>query len=395
VTIRRSARPSTDAERERDARDLETAARVAASISRNLGNDLTSILNLSDLLLADGAAAPFAGDVQRIRDAANRAVALDRQLLAFSRRDTGHTERVNLNDVLSGMGQLISTVMGDRYGITSRADPALRSVEASPAQIERIILNLLMNARRSSPAGGGRIAVETANVTIDQEFSSRHPAVAPGEYVSISVSETAREVSADAAGNPDVFHVDASQYSGLPAAFEAIRELGAQVWAFSELGVGSTVRVFFRPAAEPAAADATAAAGVGEETRGSETILIMDGDDEVRTAAARGLKANGYTVLEARSAAEAQGITQHRTEDSAGKIHLIIADVHNGNENSPEAAKALARTIGSPLAWVSSETDAVLAQHGVLDRPRMLLRKPYSAEQMAIFVRSILRRAQD
>ena len=392
MTARRGGRSQSEGERERDARDLETAARVAASISRNFGNDLTTILNLCDVLLNDGGGAPLAGDVQRIRDAANRAVALDRQLLAFGRRDTGRTERVNLNDVLSGMGQLINTVLGDRYVVASRVDPALRAVEASPAQIERIILNLLMNARRPAPAGGS-ISVETSNVTIDQEFSTRHPAVSPGEYVSISVTDNARQATADTTGNPNAFRVDASQYSGLPAALEAIRELDAQVWAFSELGVGSTVRVFFRPAETPSSPAVLPGA---EDIRGSETILIVDADDEVRAAAARGLKANGYTVLEARSAEEAQRIVHEHSEDGAeggaGQIHLIIADVNHGNENTQEAARALAQSARSSLAWVSSETDFVLASRGVLDHPELLLRKPYSAEQMALFVRATLRR---
>ena len=392
VTAGRSVRPAADAER--DARDLETAARMAASISRNFGNDLTTILNLCDLLLSEPSAEPVSPDIQRSRDAASRAVACDRQLLAFGRRDTGRKERVNLNEILSDMGQLISAVIGDRYAITSRVDPALLPVEASPAQIERIILNLFMNARRPMPGGGG-ISVETANVTIDQEFSARHPAVGPGQYVSISVTDTARPMTAEAGLNPEAFRVSPSQYSGLPAAFEAIRELGAQVWAFSELGVGSTVRVFFRPAEAVEAAEPAAA----QDTRGSETILIIDPDDDVRAAAARGLKANGYNVLEARSADEARRIAQDRTKDRAGnangKVHLIVADVNHSNQNTAEAARALAKAAGSSLAWVSSETDAVLADHGVLDHPETLLRKPYSAEQMAIFVRATLRREHE
>ncbi len=384
MTARRGAKTPAEGERERAVRDLEAAARMAASISRNFGNDLTTILNLCDLVLSEQPAASVAADVQRIRDAAHRAVALDRQLLAFGRRDTGRSERVNLNEVLSGMAQLIATVMGDQYAFTSRMDPALRPVEASTAQVERIILNLLMNARRA-PAGGG-ISVETANVTIDQDFSTRHPAVAPGEYVSISITDNARQVTASSAGNPNAFRVDASQYSGLPAAFEAIRELGAQVWAFSELGVGSTVRVFFRPAAAEIPAAAPPAT---EYPRGSETILIIDPDDEVRAAAARGLRANGYNVLEARSADEARRIAQ------PPGIDLIIADVDHGTENTPDAARSLAKDAGTPLVWVSSETDPVLAQQGVLHHPENLLRKPYSAEQMAIFVRTALGREHD
>ena len=387
MTARRSAISSGEVER--DARDLETAARMAASISRNFGNDLTTILNLCDLLLSHGSTAPFASDVQRIREAANRAVLLDRQLLAFGRRDTGRKERVNLNEILSGMGQLISTVMGGRYFVSNRVDPALRPIEATPAQIERIILNLLMNARRHT--SGGRISVETANVTIDKEFSAVHPAVAPGEYVSISITDTASRAAAETEGNPGVFRVDRSQYSGLPAAFDAVRELDAQVWAFSELGVGSTVRVFFRPAAilEPPGSPAVPEPPAAEDMRGSETILMIDADDEVRAAAARGLKANGYRVLEARSPEAARDIAQRNRNES---IHLILADVNQSGRHTAEAARALAEAVGSPLAWVSSETDAVLALQGVLDNPEKLLRKPYSAEQMAIFVRATLRK---
>jgi DNA-binding NtrC family response regulator len=172
----------------------------------------------------------------------------------------------------------------------------------------------------------------------------------------------------------------------LPAALDAIRELGAQIWAFSELGVGSTVRVFFRPAASVESSEA----GAPAQTSGSETILLLDGDDEVRAAAARGLKLNGYRVLEARTAEEARRIAAGEKE-----IHLVITEVDPSEKNAPEAARALAEASNARLAYVSGETDAILANQGVLDRPELLLRKPYSAEQMALFVRTVLEDNQD
>ncbi|HWE00397.1 MAG TPA: hypothetical protein VG345_15205 [Bryobacteraceae bacterium] len=278
------------------------------------------ILNLWDVLPGDKSARGSLPIRRGIGEAADRAVALDRPLLPFGRRHTGRRELVNLNTVLSEMGQLIGTVPGDRYAIRSRVNPELRPVEASPAQIERTILNLLMNARRPAPARG-TIALETANVNIDREFSQRHPAVEPGEYVSISVTDSAQTGPAGATGDP--FRADPGQYSKLPGARDAIRELGAQVWAFSELGVGSTIRVFFRPAA----AVESSGAGATVQTSGSETILIIDGDEEVRAATARGLKANGYRVLQAQMAEEARRIAAAEKE-----IHLAITEVDSQRE---------------------------------------------------------------
>lgn len=382
ISARRSAILARTGERERQMRDLETAGRMAASISRNFGNDLTTILNLCALLLRNSEDAPYTTDVRRIRDAANRAVALDRQLLAFGRRDADRTELVNLNTVLADMGQLIGTVIGDHHVISTRLDPALLAVEASPAQIERLILNLLMNGRQAI-LGPGNITIETSNVTIDKEFSDKHPAVEPGEYVSISVTDSSRQVTAEAAVRPNVFRADSPE--GLTAAFDAIRELGAQVWAFSELGVGSSVRVFFRPASIQKSSGTVAALPPG-----SETILLVDSDDEVRLAAARGLKANGYKVLEARSSEEARKIAGNGQEH----IHLIITDVDHQEANLADAIGSLATAVNAKLAYVSSETDAVLASHGILDHPGLLLRKPYSAEQMAAFVRTVLEKDQ-
>jgi PAS domain S-box-containing protein len=381
---RRPAARAPEGDDDRIARDLETAGRVAASISRNFGNDLTAILNLCDLLLQNGAAAPFEADVRSIREAANRAVALDWQLLAFGRHDTGRRERVNVNAVLGEMGQLIGTVIGDRYAFTTRVEPALPAIEGNRAQIERIILNLLMNVRRPSPARGS-ISVETANVTIDEQFSAEHPAVEPGEYVSISITDSAQQTSTSPGSIADAYQVDASQPLGFPAAFDAIRELGGQVWAFSELGVGSTVRVFFRPAREEKPKEAAP-----PETRGSETILMIDSDTVPRAAAARALRAHGYQVLEARSIEEALRIA----EGEGKSVDLILLDVNHSEESKPEAAIAAAKAMKSKLAYTSSETDAVLTSHGVLNDPEILLRKPFSAEQMAIFVRAVLRGIQ-
>jgi hypothetical protein len=189
--------------------------------------------------------------------------------------------------------------------------------------------------------------------------------------------------------DPELRPVEASpagKYSGLPAALDAIRDLGAQIRGFSELGVGSTVRVFFRPAA----AVESSGAGAPAQTSGSETILMIDGDDEVRAAAARGLNVNGYRVLEPRRAEEARRIAAGEKE-----IHPVITEVDPNEKNAPEASRAPAEASEARLAYVSSETDAILANHGVLDRPEFLLPKPYSAEQMALFVRKVLEHDQD
>lgn len=384
IGSRRESKTARDGvERNREGRDLEAASRMAASISRNFGNDLTTILILCDLLLREQAASESAADVSKIREAARRAVALDRQLLAFGRRDTGRKELVDLNQVLSGMAQLIGAVMGDRYTLDNQTQPGLRAVEASPAQIERIILNLLINARQPGPAQGN-ISVQTANVTIDPDFSVRHPAVQPGDYVSITVTESTRQSQPESQAAADPFRPDPSQYSGLPAAFETIRALGAQVWAFSELGVGSTVRVFFNPAAGAAAAETHPG---DEAVHTGETVLLIDPDDEFRMAAARGLEANGYSVLQARSAAEARGVI----EKHSGGVSAVITDLDH-DERITHAATEIAEACRAALAYISSEPDAVLARHGVLNNPDLLLRKPFSADQLVFLVRELLQR---
>jgi len=372
------------------AQKMEAVGRLAGGIAHDFNNVLTAILGCVALLL-DGlpTLSPLRPDLEEIRAAADRAAGLTRQLLAFSRKQVLDLRVLHLNDLVTDMDKLLRRLLGEDIVMVTQLDPALGAVRADAHQLEQVVVNLAVNSRDAMPEGG-RLTIETRNAELDESYVREHVPVRPGRYVMLGLSDTGTGMSAETMSHmfePFYTTKEAGRGTGLGLAtvYGIVKQSGGYVWCYSELGEGTTFKVYLPRVDAPI--DRLPVRAAARPARGSETILVVEDEAALRHIIRRVLEKRGYTVLEASTLDAAS--TLARTY--AGAIQLLLADVVlPGGSGRLLADELLAERADLKVLFMSGYTEDVIVQRGVLAPGTPFINKPFSADALAGKVRDVL-----
>jgi PAS domain S-box-containing protein len=371
---------------------MEAVGLLAGGVAHDFNNLLGVIMGYSDLLL-DG----FPSDdlrchqLQQIKKAGLRATSLTRQLLAFSRKQIFQPRILDLNALVTDFNKMLLRMVGEDIELVCNLKPSLGQIKADPGQIEQVIMNLVVNSRDAMPTGG-KLIIETANVDLDETYCRAHPAVQPGLYAMVAVSDTG--VGMDANTQARIFEpffttkeLGKGTGLGLATVYGVVKQSGGYVWVYSELGKGTTFKIYFPRIDEPVQAVAAMDQGKPELSRRSETILLVEDAESLQELTRVLLKTNGYTVLAAENGAEAIELAEH--EDRP--IHLLLTDVVMPGMSGREVANYLtAKRPDMRVIYMSGYTNDVIAHHGVLDSGISFIEKPFSQETLMRKLREVL-----
>jgi len=352
----------------RQSQKMEAVGRLAGGIAHDFNNLLTAIIGYGEILLNKlGDRSPLSADILEIKKAGERAATLTRQLLAFSRKQVLQPRVLNLNDVVTGMENMLRRLIGEDIDFVTHPDPALGQVKADPGGIEQVILNLVVNARDAMPVGG-KLTIETANVDLDQAYARDHVAVQPGPYVMLAVSDSGIGMTAEVRSHLfEPFFTTKEEGKGtglgLSTTYGIVKQSGGNIWVYSELGRGATFKIYL-PHVEEAVVPVEAKLSSAETKKASETILVVEDEEVIRRLVCSILQEHGYTLLDARNGSEALMISERH----AGPIHLMLTDVVMPQMGVRELTQAIARSRPQTrVLYVSAYTDDAIIHHGVLD----------------------------
>jgi PAS domain S-box-containing protein len=375
----------------RQAQKMEAVGRLAGGVAHDFNNLLTAITGYTDMV-HDGLdpGDRRRDDLDEVLRAAGRAAALTRQLLAFSRRQVLQPRVLNLNEVVTGMEKLLRRTIGEDVVLDARLAPDLPGVRADPGQLEQVILNLAVNSRDAMP-GGGRLTIETSRAMLDEGYAALHQGVRPGGYLLMAITDTGHGMDQETQRHvfePFFTTKAAGQGTGLGLAtvYGIVKQSEGHVAVYSEVGVGTTMKVYL-PVTDEAAERAAPLASEAPPRSGTETVLLVEDEEGVAALACRVLERRGYTVLRAREGAEAVAVGRaHR-----GVIDLLVTDVVMPGMGGPESAELLRRLRpGLRVLFVSGYADQAVTGHRILDPNVPYLQKPFTPESLARKVREVL-----
>lgn len=374
----------------RQSQKMEAVGRLAGGIAHDFNNLLTVIKGYSELMLDDlDSADPLRHEVDEVKKAADRAASLTRQLLAFSRQQVLAPKILDLNVVVHNMDKLLHRLLGEDVDLFTVLEPGLGRVKADPGQIEQVLMNLAVNARDAMPQGG-KLTVETANVDLDETYVRDHAAVKPGSYVMIAVSDTGTGMPEKVKSR--IFEpffttkeVGKGTGLGLSTVYGIIKQSGGYIWVYSEVGRGSTFKVYL-PRVD-ALAEIPITRSLQPARHGSETVLLVEDEEGVRALVRQVLHKHGYNVLEARHGGEALLMCERHQ----GKIHMLLTDVVLQQMSGRELAERLLKLRPEmKVLYVSGYADDAIVHHGVLTAGMSFLQKPFTTEALARKVRYVL-----
>jgi signal transduction histidine kinase len=369
------------------AQKMEAVGRLAGGIAHDFNNLLTVIQGRSELALGRPEDTDqLRRSLELIRETAERATALTRQLLAFSRRQVLQPQILDISAVVENVRTMLIRLIGEHIELVTQLDPHRARVKADRAQLEQVLLNLVVNARDAMP-DGGRLTIQTASVELDEAMTDGRP----GGYVMLAVQDTGRGMSGEIKAR--IFEpffttkeVGKGTGLGLATVYGIVKQHEGYVAVDSEPGHGTTFRIYL-PRAAGHIATIRPRAAAGQPTRGAETILLVEDEAEVRALAREIIEQQGYTVLEAASGIEALSICGHRP----GPIDLLLTDVVMPQMSGRELADRLVSARPDmKVLYMSGYTDDAIVHHGVLDLGKAFLQKPFKAESLARKVREVL-----
>lgn len=373
------------------AQKMEAVGRLAGGIAHDFNNLLTAIFGSSDLLLEDlSVDDQRRTEVEDIKKAAQRAAALTRQLLAFSRQQVLAPQVLNLNALIADVEKLLRRLLREDLEFRTVLAPDLGAVRADPGQLEQVIVNLAVNARDAMPQGG-KLTVETANVDLDDAYAQAHVPVVAGRYAMLAVSDTG--IGMDTQVKAHIFEPFFTTKEkgkgtglGLATVYGIVKQSDGYVWVYSEPGQGTTFKIYLprvEAAAEPPAPKPTPPASL----RGSETVLLAEDEEAVRNLTRRVLESHGYTVLTAGDGQEALRLA----DGHAGPIHLLLTDVVMPNMSGRQLAeRVVSARPEAKVLYLSGYTDDAIIHHGVLEPGIAFLQKPFTPQGLARKVREVL-----
>ncbi|MGH9803558.1 MAG: response regulator [Candidatus Acidiferrales bacterium] len=375
----------------RQAQKMEAIGRLSGGIAHDFNNLLGVIKGYTEIacggLPAEDPLRRPLGEVQR---AADRAAALTRQLLAFSRQQVLEPQVLNLGDTVEVLRGMFERLLPESIELTTALEPDLGSVKVDPGQLEQVIMNLVLNARDAMP-DGGPLTLEARNVELDETYSRKHLAAPPGPYVLLMVSDSGIGMDAETLAHVfEPFFTTKEQGKGtglgLATVYGIVKQSGGYVWAYSESGRGSTFKIYL-PRVEEKPREQSVSRAADIVPRGSETVLVVEDEEGLRALAREFLETCGYTVLDARDGIEALEIVRR----NSATIHLLLTDVILPRLSGRELAVQLA--ILRPLVkvlYMSGYTDRAVLQNGVLEPGLAFLQKPFSLRTLAAKIREVL-----
>jgi two-component system cell cycle sensor histidine kinase/response regulator CckA len=381
----------TSEEQLRQSQKLEAIGQLAGGIAHDFNNLLTVITGYSDLTLRDfHPDDPAYAKIQEVKNAANRAAALTRQLLAFSRKQILQPVVLDLNAVVTEVAMMLQRLIGEDIELALALDPSIGCIETDPSQLEQIIMNLTVNARDAMPQGG-KLTIETKNVSLDDTYASEHIAVTAGDYVMLAISDTG--IGMNQQTQAHIFEpffttkkVGQGTGLGLSTVYGIVKQSGGSIWIYSEPGRGTTFKIYL-PRIEKSAPVAHRQVSQLTSPGGTETILLVEDEAAVRRLAYQILQTKGYTVLEAANLEEALA----HCERYDVPIHMMLSDVVMPKISGPEMAKRLHRLRPEmKVLYMSGYTDDAIVNHGVLESGIAFLQKPFTLVALTKKVREVL-----
>jgi PAS domain S-box-containing protein len=375
----------------RQAQKMEAVGRLAAGVAHDFNNILTAITGYAQLLLEDlGPTDPHRGDIDEIRKAADRAAALTRQLLAFSRQQILQPTVLDLNVLVSDTEGMLGRLLGEDVELATQLTPDLGAVKTDRSQIEQVIMNLAVNARDAMPQGG-KLTIETANVEMDAVYARDHFPALPGSYVMLAVSDTGTGMTLDIQAHMfEPFFTTKGKGKGtglgLATVYGIVKQSSGFIWVYTEPGHGTTFKIYL-PRVGQVPEPRVSGARRAMILEGAETVLLAEDEAAVRAVARQSLERHGYTVLEAPNGEAALDLAQRYS----GRIHILLTDVVMPGMSGRALALRLAATRPTMRTiYMSGYTDDAITRHGVLEPGVTYVQKPFSPDALVRKVREVL-----
>ena len=371
---------------------MEAVGRLAGGIAHDFNNLLMVISGYSEFLLERlGPEPTLRTPAQEISNAADRASSLTRQLLAFSRKQMLAPKILDLNGVVTENLKMLTRVIGEDIDLVMVPAPGLGTVRADAGQIEQVIMNLAVNARDAMPSGG-KLTIETSNVSLDEDYARFHAPLKPGNYVTLAISDTGAGMDSETQSHifEPFFTTKGVRGTGLglSTVYGIVKQSGGYIWVTSEPDKGTTFKIYLpRVAATMESLAQVAAPAESDAVRGTETILVVEDEPNLRYLARQYLEKQGYRILEAADGAAAmQIVVAHE-----GTIHLLLTDVIMPGMNGRELAqRILELRPQTRVLYMSGYTENVIGRNGTLDAGIRLLQKPFTLRDLKTIVREVL-----
>jgi two-component system, cell cycle sensor histidine kinase and response regulator CckA len=372
---------------------LEAIGQLAGGVAHDLNNMLTAVQAYTALLLEGlDESDPRRDDVERIDIVAERAAALIRQLLAFSRRQMLRPRVFDLNSTVAELEHMLRRLLAENITFVSTLAADLRNVSADPVQIEQVIMNLVVNARDAMP-DGGTVSLMTANVHLSAEDVAQlsSATVVPGDYVLLTVSDTGCGMDAETQARMFEPFFTTKELGkgtglGLSTVYGIVKQSGGAIWCQSEVSIGTTFRVYL-PSADHTADERTTGSDVSACQPGSETVLLVEDDDEVRVTTRRTLVREGYRVLTARDGSAAL----HIVDQAATPIDVVVTDMVMPGMSGQELARQIRlRHPGIRVLFMSGYTEVAALRQSFISAESAFIEKPFAPRALTRAVRDVL-----
>jgi PAS domain S-box-containing protein len=372
------------------AQRMEAIGTLSGGVAHDFNNILTVILGHTEVLLQALQSSPAEYEhLKSIDEASRRASALTRQLLAFSRKQVLQPKVFNLNSLIVDLDKMLRRLISEDIELETVTDPQLGATRTDPGQIEQVVMNLVVNARDAMNSGG-RITIETANVTLDDDYAQSHPGARPGPHVMLAVSDTGEGISPEIL--PHIFEpffttkeVGKGTGLGLSTVYGIVKQSGGNIWVYSQQGRGTTFKIYFPRVDEPALP-----LGRGPQPRvtsGAETVLLVEDEPALRDLIKIALKGAGFTVLAAPNPADALNLSRNHT----GALHLLLTDVIMPGMDGPALAKQVQKERPDiKVLFMSGYATNFIMHDGVVDPGTNFLEKPFHPRTLLNRVREVL-----
>ncbi|MFT3708430.1 MAG: PAS domain S-box protein [Archangium sp.] len=374
----------------RQSQKMEAVGRLAGGVAHDFNNMLSVILSFTSLALDDlPADSPVRADLTEVLRAGERSRELTKQILAFSRKQILTPQILEPNAVLRSTEPMLRRLIGEDVHLTLSLASNLGSIKADPNQLEQVLMNLVINARDAMPSGG-KLTIETHNVDLDQQYAQTHLETAPGPHVLIAVTDTG--VGMDKATQARIFEPFFTTKGpgegtglGLSTVYGIVKQSGGSIWLYSELGRGTTFKIYFPRTDEAQLAAQTKA--ISQRSLGNETVLLVEDEAMLRNLVASILRRAGYQVLVAARPSEAMALI----ESHRGNIELLFTDVVMPEMTGKQLAeKIVAARPTIRVLYMSGYTENTIVHHGVLDEGILFLPKPITPDAVLEKVRTAL-----